>query len=201
MRDKIDKARNVTVTKSHLLWANIPFRYWHSTVQKASTEACVFLKKFLPGLDNHINSGFGLWIQGTYETGKSSLAAIIAKEVIRHGGVVTFIPMIRLMEYLTRDTCVAGQTETILERVARSNLVILDDVGAENYSSNVNGAACLEGLLRQLYDNLTSTIFTTNLTAATVKHQYKSGIGTMFSRLVKQQVVLKTLVKSNQSTE
>lgn len=192
MRDKISKARGVTVTKSHLLWANIPLRYWQSTVNKASVEACAFLKEFFPVMDKWINSGDGLMFHGEYATGKSSLAVIVAKEVIRHGGIVTFIPAARLMDYIVKDMRVAGQEETILERAARSNLVLLDDLGSETFSSGPAGAACLEGTLRQWYDNLISVLFTTNLSYDAIEKRYQSGIGTMFQRLVKRAVALKT---------
>ncbi len=185
MRDKIAKKRAVVVTKQHLKWANIPLRYWNASAKLLSTEGKEHLMALLPSLDALVNSGTGFWIQGEYETGKTSLAVVIAKEVIRHGGVVTFIPAVRMMDYLVQNIHVEGQEETILERCERSNLVIFDDLGAESYSNSPNGQAALESLFRRFYDALISVIFTTNLTAKTYSERYPTGVQTMLKRLVK----------------
>lgn len=186
MRDKIAKSRAVTVTKQHLVLANLPLRYWNASAKLLSVEGKAHLTSIFKNLDDRINSGAGYWIQGQYETGKTSLAVVVAKEVIRHGGVVTFIPAVRFMDYLVKDVRVEGQDETILERASRSNLVVFDDLGSESYSNSPNGAACLESLFRQFYDNLISVIFTTNLTAETSAARYVSGVNTMLSRLTKK---------------
>lgn len=114
MRNKISITREVEVKKLHLKWANIPLRYWKADAQLLPSDTSKHLHTAFAKLDGCVNSGVGFWIQGKYETGKTSLAVLLAKEVIRRGGVVTFLPVTRLMDYLVKDVRVEGSEETIL---------------------------------------------------------------------------------------
>ena len=134
-------------------------------------------------IHERVNNGDGLLIHGVLSTGKTAMAVLFAKEVIRRGGVITFIPMSDFMDIKVKDLKVKGEEETIMERVHRSHLVILDDLGTETFGKNANGLAALEGILRSIYNNKASVIVTSNRLSAELAKEYPSSIVSLLKRI------------------
>jgi DNA replication protein DnaC len=93
-------------------------------------------------------------------TGKTHLAIAIARQAIRSGHRVRFYNLLDLVNRLEQEK-LAGQGGRTAERLARLDLVILDELGYLPFSSN--GGQLLFHLVSKLYER-TSLIITTNLT-------------------------------------
>ncbi|MCJ7822890.1 MAG: IS21-like element helper ATPase IstB [Armatimonadetes bacterium] len=93
-------------------------------------------------------------------TGKTHLAIAIARQTIRNGHRVRFYNLLDLVNRLEQEK-LAGQGGRTADRLARLDLVVLDELGYLPFSSN--GGQLLFHLVSKLYER-TSLIITTNLT-------------------------------------
>ncbi len=107
-------------------------------------------------LSQHTNV---IFVGGT-GTGKTHLAIAIGRQAIQNGNRVRFYNVLDLVNRLEQEK-LAGQGGAPAERLARIELVILDELGYLPFSAN--GGQLLFHLVSKLYER-TSLIITTNLT-------------------------------------
>lgn len=100
-----------------------------------------------------------IFVGGT-GTGKTHLAIAIGRQAIRDGRRVHFYNLLDLVNRLEQEK-LAGQGGRTAERLARIELVILDELGYLPFSTS--GGQLLFHLISKLYER-TSVIITTNLT-------------------------------------
>ena len=100
-----------------------------------------------------------IFVGGT-GTGKTHLAIAISRQAIQNGHRVRFYNVLDLVNRLEQEK-LAGQGGATAERLARIDLVILDELGYLPFSGN--GGQLLFHLVSKLYER-TSLIITTNLT-------------------------------------
>jgi|LAHU01.1.fsa_nt_gb DNA replication protein DnaC len=93
-------------------------------------------------------------------TGKSHLAISIARQAIKNGKRGRFFNVVDLVNQLEQEK-LAGRGGKLPERLARLDLVVLDELGYLPFSKN--GGQLLFHLISKLYER-TSLLITTNLT-------------------------------------
>ncbi len=123
----------------------------------------------LPAEETRISSlGEGAWLTqhtnlifvGGTSTGKTHLAIALARQAVRDGYRARFYTLLELVNQLEQEK-LAGRGGRMAERLARVDLVVLDELGYLPFSSN--GGQLLFHLVSKLYEQ-TSLVITTNLT-------------------------------------
>lgn len=184
VRRKLTKERVSTVSRFLLEAANVPFRYWDVKFKLIKDEEVRdTFRPLLVNVHEQMNAGKGYLLTGPAGSGKTSMSVLFAKEVMRRGGVVTFIPAAEFVEIMISQTRIPGQDETLVQRIRRSHLLVLDDLGAEVSGSTGNIMSMLENLVRRAYNSKVSLISTTNLLPKEMVSRYTPTFYSVLNRM------------------
>lgn len=146
---------------------------------------------------NNFNLGIGktqtLLIQGGTGTGKSYLAYCIADELQKQGYTVLFVDIVELLALL-RNTYNKGVNETeaeYMEMIAKVDLLVLDDVGANKQTDWAN---------EKLYDITNkrqgkNTVYTTNLKGDDIRNETDIMLKRSYSRMLNNAKIIKMFGK------
>lgn len=117
-------------------------------------------KRYADTFEERASKGTGLYIEGTYGTGKTHLAAAIALQLIAEGRSVIFKTSIDLFSSI-RSTFDGERSEEELMRAYKTcELLVIDDLGKEQCTEW--GVTQLFDILNDRYERMLPTIVTTN---------------------------------------
>jgi DNA replication protein DnaC len=137
----------------------------HRTVVRA-------VREFADTIDQRLDAGEGLWLMGDVGTGKTTLAMLVSKAAVEAGRTVAIYSLPRLL-YRIRNTYEAEVGEDsyleFCERLARVDLLHLDDLGAEKRSDWV--LEQLYAIVDERYESERSMVVTTNLDQSALEEQ------------------------------
>ena len=123
--------------------------------------------------------GLGYYVQGPLNTGKSSVAGLLILDAIARCEVCTWLPVRDVPGVRFRE----GDRNTALhERLYKTDLLVLDDIGAESYRLDGAGGAALEAVIRILYDRDRSVVYTSNVGWRAFVGTYPSGLVSVVRR-------------------
>jgi len=175
-----------------LVRAGIPKAYW--TMQLSSIQDKELVSRMQNGLRDvpeMLSSNFGILITGRLCTGKSAYGCMLLREAITKGGIVHYVRVTELYTNWKNDAfCEGNNNKTLYRKYKEADLVVLDDLGAENMEPR--GMALLEYALRLRYEGMKSTILVTNRTQKTLKALYPAPIWSMIKRVCRVQIVIAT---------
>lgn len=102
----------------------------------------------------------GIWVHGNFGRGKSFILGALANELHATGVDVTFISLKHFVDnYMARDF---GEKEAYLQGIAKTEVLILDDVGAEHLSEF--SVKLIYELMANRYAHKRTTFASSNLT-------------------------------------
>lgn len=158
--------------------SRIPRRFWNKTLEnfrardvmrrRLLSESREFVQKF--SFKDHFPSG--LLMMGPVGSGKSHLAAAILREVVMKGysGLYYNSPDLLRDIRATFNNDETGITEDeLLEQITMTDLLVLDDVGAEKISEFVLDRFYL--IVNKRYEECKPMIVTTNLDEETLRNR------------------------------
>jgi hypothetical protein len=147
--------------RRHYLLANIPMDYWSLSEREwwGDQDALAFIVDYLEHWDANKRLGMGIELYSPkMGVGKTMLALIVAKELVRNRESVAYMSFRDAVAALVRDPEEA-------QRLQNVPVLILDEVAA-GWTDNQHGlfADQLEDLIRFRTSGASVTIITTNLT-------------------------------------
>jgi DNA replication protein DnaC len=154
------------IGQSRLSQANIPRRYQHCTLANflaynESLERAVAMARRLA--DAFPAAGVGLFLEGQPGVGKTHLGVAVLKQVIEHTGARGLFYDTRELLRLIRSTYDPSIRTTeieVLHPVLSTDLLVLDDLGAEKTSEWVDETMNL--IVNTRYSERRLTVFTSN---------------------------------------
>lgn len=136
----------------------LPQRYVDSTFASVVGEHAAIIELFLRKVEENLAAGRGLFMYGPPSTGKSSIASLVAKEVVRRGKTSLFL---NFAEFAADDRdAVFDDAHTVIQRAKMVDLLVIDEVGFRGMTAGERKR--LEEVVRRRTDEVRSTIITTN---------------------------------------
>lgn len=139
-----------------------------------SAEQLAPIHAYIEGADGYMDNGTGLFISGGIGTGKTLIATMTLKTLVRQGLSCFFQMFSQAMESYTDSWGDSEKKEGFAERFLRSKVVCLDDLGRE--APNKIAAPTLDYILRTRNQCLRPTVVTTNLTPRQIEARYGAQI-------------------------
>jgi len=176
-RDCRCRAVRIAATRARALEARIPKRYRaisfeHSDVidiERRCPTQVREIRHFVSSISANLDQGHGLWLTGSFGTGKTALAMIVSKAAIDAGRTVAIYSCPRLLSVIREsidspsraNANSGGGVLDFLDRLAAADLLHIDDLGAEHRTDWV--LEQLYTIINARYEDEGSTIVTSNL--------------------------------------
>ena len=165
-RRREDEAKKARVEKQ-MAHSGMKARFLSRTFANFCTDtpersrACRISKEYADNFTAHSANGDGLYIEGTFGTGKTHLAAAIAIQLMEQGRNVIF----RTADDLLRDIKATfdengREEQKVLARLKECDLLVIDDIGKEMATDW--STAQLYAVINDRYECQKPVIITTN---------------------------------------
>jgi len=175
--------------KNDLERMRLPYRFWESKFDRISEGSTKeMIRKFINGMghvlkpEKSMATGFGIILWGDNDGGKTSAAAVIAKESRRRGFSTLFV---RSTQYRTAvmEKEMFNESTTLQKRCESVDLLVVDDFGKEGSNSKSDGGSerMFEDLLRERTSNKRSTIITMNADPDLLDGRYEKSVQRLLS--------------------
>lgn len=157
----------------------------HRELAARALESCrLFVRDCLGGKKTR-----GLYIFGQVGSGKTHLACSIANELIDGGLDVLFVVVPDYLEEIRHSWGQgAGNEKEILDRARWVNVLIMDDLGAHNYSEWTKGK--IYAILNHRINNGLPTVITSNLEYLEIGNYLDYRISSRITELCKPVLLL-----------
>ena len=121
------------------------------------------VRRYVGEVDERLDAGDGLWLEGDVGTGKTTLAMLVSRAALDAGRSVAIYSLPRLLSEIraTYDADSEGSYVDFIDRLARVDLLHIDDLGAER--SNPWVLEQLYAIVNARYEDERSILITTNL--------------------------------------
>ena len=167
-RDCRCRALRIATSRASSLEARIPKRYRaisfeHSDVidiERRHPTQVREIRSFVADIGPNLDAGHGLWLTGSFGTGKTALAMIVSKAAIDAGRSVAIYSCPRLLSVI-RESIDGDGVLPFLDRLASVDLLHIDDLGAEHRTEWV--LEQLYTIINARYEDERSTLVTSNL--------------------------------------
>lgn len=167
------------IARAQLINARIPTDYWECDFVNyfGPEEPKNITKLYLKTLDKMQDKGIGLLYVGPTGVGKTTLATIALKYLVRAGWSCYMTTLSELIEDIKRSWQADNPIEidhiTFCKEV---DFLLIDDVGKEHQGPTGFGQTTFDNLIRYRTQNRKPTILTSNLNRKEIKNKYSDAL-------------------------
>lgn len=127
--------------------------------------------------EQFLRRGMGLYLVGSYGTGKSMLATLLLKELVKEGLTCWATTFAQTVEMFTAGWGDKADKDYFQQKFINSQVLLLDDVGKELRGTRIALAeTTFDAILRQRVQAGRTTLITTNMTPADLADGYGAAI-------------------------
>ncbi len=168
-RDCGCRAGRIAGARTRSLAGRIPRRYRGvsferppvSDIARVAPEHVRLVRTYVRDIEQNLERGKGLWIEGDVGTGKTTLAMLVSKAALDAGQSVAIYSLPRLLSLLRDSMDSDGGLLDFLDRLGAVDLLHIDDLGAENRTDWV--LEQLYTIVNTRYEAQRAIVATTNL--------------------------------------
>jgi DNA replication protein DnaC len=132
-----------------------------SDIARSAPDQVESVRRYVARIEENLDRGRGLWIQGDVGTGKTTLAMLISKAALAAGRSVAIYSLPRLLNLLRESMDSQEGKLDYLDRLTAVDLLHIDDLGAENRTDWV--LEQLYSIVNARYEAERAIVATTNL--------------------------------------
>jgi DNA replication protein DnaC len=163
------RAARIAGARTKSLAGRIPRRYQGvsferppvSDIARTAPDQIRAVRRYVRSIEQNLDAGRGLWIQGDVGTGKTTLAMLVSKAALDAGRSVAIYSLPRLLNLLRESMdSVEGKLD-FMDRLTAVDLLHIDDLGAENRTDWV--LEQLYSIVNSRYEAERAIVATTNL--------------------------------------
>ncbi len=163
------RAGRIATARTKSLAGRIPRRYEGvsfdrppvSDIARSAPDQMQSVRRYVRGIEQNLDTGKGLWIQGDVGTGKTTLAMLVSKAALDAGRSVAIYSLPRLLNLLREAMDSDEGKLDFLDRLTAVDLLHIDDLGAENRTDWV--LEQLYSIVNARYEAERAIVATTNL--------------------------------------
>jgi DNA replication protein DnaC len=163
------RAARIAGARTRSLAGRLPRRYRGvsfdrppvSDLARTAPDQIRSVRRYVRAIEENLDSGRGLWIQGDVGTGKTTLAMLVSKAALDAGRSVAIYSLPRLLNLLRESMDSEKGMLDFMDRLTAVDLLHLDDLGAENSSDWV--LEQLYSIVNARYEAERAIVATTNL--------------------------------------
>jgi DNA replication protein DnaC len=163
------RAARIAGARTRSLAGRIPRRYRGVSferppiidIARTAPEQIRSVRRYVRAIEENLDSGRGLWIQGDVGTGKTTLAMLISKGALDAGRSVAIYSLPRLLNLLRESMDSQEGKLDFIDRLTAVDLLHIDDLGAEHQTDWV--LEQLYSIVNARYEAERAIVATTNL--------------------------------------
>jgi DNA replication protein DnaC len=163
------RAARIATARARGLAGRIPRRYQGvsfdrppvSDISRVAPDQIQSVRRYVLEIEQNLERGRGLWIQGDVGTGKTTLAMLASKAALDAGRSVAIYSLPRLLNLLRESMDSDRGMLDFMDRLTAVDLLHLDDLGAENQTDWV--LEQLYSIVNSRYEAERAIVATTNL--------------------------------------
>jgi len=151
------------LVKADLTRMNLSEEHWFARFDQVPESVRPVMERYLRNLNERLARADGLYLYGAPGVGKTTVAAVVAKEARAHGFTVYFTRVWELREMIRSRIDFDDET-TILGRAREVNLLVLDDLRDEDAREKFFPLSEITALLRDRRERRRVTVITSSVT-------------------------------------
>jgi DNA replication protein DnaC len=163
------RAGRIAGARTRGLSGRIPSRYRGvsferppiSDIARIAPDQIRSVRRYVQSIEQNLDAGRGLWIQGDVGTGKTTLAMLVSKSALDAGRSVAIYSLPRLLNLLRESMDSDAGMVDFMDRLTAVDLLHIDDLGAENRTDWV--LEQLYSIVNARYEAERAIIATTNV--------------------------------------